>query len=110
MIKYNPNVDVKALNQKLQKALFFLSKASTFDIIATSGLRTPEHNAEVGGIPSSSHLTGLAIDLACADSKQRFSIVYWAFLAGFKRIGIAPDHIHLDIDLQKINPVLFLEN
>jgi uncharacterized protein YcbK (DUF882 family) len=110
MIKYNAGVDPKVLDLKLQKALFFISKASTFDIIATSGLRSPEHNASVGGVPDSAHLKGMALDLACLDDKSRYWIVYWAFMAGVKRVGIATDHVHLDIDYSKMTPCMFFDN
>lgn len=36
-------------------------------LIITSGVRCPERNAEVGGIPNSWHLSGHAADLYCPD-------------------------------------------
>ncbi len=110
MIKYNTGVDPKVLDSKLQKALFFIDKASTFDIIATSGLRTVAENKAVGGVPDSAHLKGMALDLACNDSKSRFWIVYWVLMSGITRIGIGKEHIHIDVDLTKPNPIIFFDN
>ena len=39
-------------------------------IVVTSGFRTESHNEKVGGVSSSSHLKGLAIDVACIRSKD----------------------------------------
>jgi len=109
MIKYLENVDPKDLDKKLQKALFYLDKASNLEIICTSGLRTPEHNAEIGGDAKSSHLEGLAVDFSCLESNMRFWLIYWALIAGFKRIGIAKDHIHLDLNTKKQQNIIFFE-
>jgi zinc D-Ala-D-Ala carboxypeptidase len=110
MIKYNEGINPELLDKKLKKSLVYLNKASTFDIFVTSGFRTPDHNAEIGGSANSSHLKGLAIDLSCSDSVTRYSIIYWALIAGFRRIGIGSKHIHLDIDQNKPNPVIFFDN
>lgn len=36
-----------------------------FPIIVTSGYRSPELNAAVGGVPNSAHITGRAADFIC---------------------------------------------
>lgn len=36
-------------------------------ITITSGYRTEEHNAKVGGVPNSQHLFGVAADFTCKD-------------------------------------------
>ena len=67
-----------------------------------SGFRTPEHNAKVGGSPTSSHLKGYAADIAVTPFNK--SIILSALIrSGFKRIGIGSTFIHSDNDPEKPN-------
>lgn len=63
-----------------------------------SGYRTAAHNRKVGGKPTSAHLHGWAVDIACATSDLRFKIVAAAVELVVPRIGIAPTFVHLDCD------------
>lgn len=74
----------------------------------TSGFRCKKHNEEIGGKPDSAHLRGLAADIAVKDSRSRFKIVEALIRAGFKRIGIAKDFIHVDADMTKPDKVIWL--
>ena len=71
----------------------------------TSGYRTKEHNAEVGGVPNSSHLIGVAADIAVSGGADRYIILSALIKAGFKRIGVAKTFIHCDTDDSKSNSV-----
>ena len=51
--------------------------------------------------PTSSHLKGVAADIACTNSADRFNIIDALLSVGFSRIGIADTFIHVDIDLDK---------
>lgn len=67
----------------------------------TSGYRSKKHNQKVGGVSVSSHLIGRAADIWCQHSGKRWQIVSACMEAGFSRIGIAKDFIHVDNDDQK---------
>lgn len=67
----------------------------------SSGYRTKEHNKKVGGIPNSSHLKGLAADIVCNNSTDRFTIINALLHVGFNRIGIADGFIHADVSTDK---------
>lgn len=73
----------------------------------TSGYRTEAQNTEVGGVPGSSHLKGLAADLACSNSSDRFDLLNCLLDVGFNRIGIAGSFIHVDIDKSKPQNVIW---
>jgi zinc D-Ala-D-Ala carboxypeptidase len=78
----------------------------------TSGYRTKEHNIAIykklGKKPiKSSHLKGVACDIACNDSRARFLIINALLEAGFTRIGIASNFIHVDSDCEKSQNVIW---
>ena len=47
------------------------SIASRFGLNVSSSYRTPEHNAEVGGVPNSFHTKGLAFDFSGSNSQMQ---------------------------------------
>jgi uncharacterized protein YcbK (DUF882 family) len=66
-----------------------------------SGFRTAQHNAKVGGKKESSHLKGLAADISCTTSVDRWDLLDSLIKAGFNRIGIGNTFIHIDCDPEK---------
>lgn len=79
-----------------------------FPLVIHSGIRTPEHNAIVGGVDSSAHELGYAADIRALSSNTRFKLVEAALLAGFRRIGIGRTFVHLDDDPNKLADVIWL--
>ena len=63
----------------------------------TSGARCEAHNRKIGGATNSWHMKGLAVDIACVDSRLRGDIIRLAGILGFNGIGVAKTYIHLDL-------------
>ena len=73
-----------------------------------SGYRTEARNKKIGGVPNSSHLKGLAVDISCKNSKDRFALVKLFLKVGFTRIGIASSFIHVDVDKTKSQDLIWV--
>jgi len=103
--------DVQGSGQMMNRS--FLEKLDQardcFDrpININSGYRTRQHNEEVGGKESSSHLKGLAADIDCRKSKDRFELINIFLDLGINRIGIADTFIHIDVDPDKSPNVIW---
>lgn len=92
------------LVKKLQKA----RDISGIPYLITSGVRTWMHNLEIGGLLSSSHLVGWAVDIAVSSSRERHQILKGLILAGFTRIGISDGFIHVDLDPSKPDGLIWM--
>lgn len=107
--KYFKESEIAGLNRTLVQKLDLAREHAGIPFIITSGLRTLDLNAEVGGVADSSHLAGLAVDLLVKDSTARFLILKALIDQGFTRIGIYVTHIHTDIDTSKPQNVIWYD-
>ncbi len=71
-------------------------------MIVKSGCRCPDHNKEEGGKPNSDHLTGEGIDIKATTGRMKYRIIMQALWEGIHRIGIGKNFVHLGIN--KDNP------
>jgi len=85
------------MNIEFVKLLDLIRGDCDFPFEINSGYRTPEHNEQVGGKFDSAHTKGVAADISCNDSVERFAILKAAFNRGVKRIGIGSNFVHLDM-------------
>ena len=105
MTKYFKEVEYKMDADFLAK----LDKAREFakvPFVINSAYRSPEHPESIKN-PTSSHIKGLAVDIKATDSITRFKIVKALIEVGFTRIGIADTFIHVDLDLDKTQNVIW---
>ncbi|GAH87999.1 unnamed protein product [marine sediment metagenome] len=66
-----------------------------------SWCRCPIHNKAVGGLLTSSHPKGLAVDLDTPSAYIRYRILLAAGELNFRGVGVAETFIHLDNDFDK---------
>lgn len=61
-----------------------------------SAYRCPKHNKAVGGGNNSTHMAGKAVDISAPTSQKKYEIITCALRAGFTRIGVGKNFVHLD--------------
>ena len=89
--------------------LFVLDEAREFagiPFIINSAYRSPNHPLSVKN-PSSSHIKGLAVDIKANENATRFKIVEALISVGFTRIGIADTFVHVDLDFEKRQDIIW---
>lgn len=106
--KWFSDKEIVNLKPELVEKLDEARELSGIPFVITSGYRTGNHNAEVGGVENSSHTSGLAVDLRARNSNEHFLITKALLDVGFTRISRKyPNHIHADLDNSKPQNVLF---
>lgn len=108
--KYFKDSEIIGLDTRLVSMLDCAREKAGIPFIITSGLRTADQNAKVGGVSDSAHLKGLAVDIFCPNSTNRYKILKSLLEVGFTRIELCSRHVHADIDSMKQANVIILEN
>ena len=108
MPRFFTTAETVNLSPKLVSLLDSAREIAGITFVITCGWRSAEYNTSIGGAPNSAHTRGLAVDLSCRDSATRFRMVPALYQAGFKRIELAPWHIHVDCDETLAQNVLWL--
>ena len=79
---------------------------SDVPFIITSGYRCENHPESIKN-PTSSHIKGLAADILVKNSRERAVILGALMNAGFSRFGIGHNFIHVDLDEDKVQGVIW---
>jgi len=95
------------ISLELVRKVQLLRDAFGRPIRINSAYRCQKHNETVGGSPTSSHLKGLALDLAVSTSPDRFFFISKLLRLGIDRIGIGKDFLHFDLDEEKPKGVIW---
>jgi len=95
------------MNDGIVEFYFEMEEKLETTFIINSAYRTLRHNLEVGGSPTSSHLSGEAIDVHVDDYFQRYILIKYLIDNGINRIGIYDTFIHFDIDSRKKQNVIW---
>ena len=103
----------KNIHPILVKMLDELREKVGGPITISSGYRTRALNDKLvknksGAVQDSAHCKGYACDLYCPDSLYRFKLVSKALEIGFLRCGIGSTFIHVDMDPDKPQQVMWL--
>ena len=64
-----------------------------------SGFRCEQHNKDVGGRRSSTHLIGIAADISIIgiSSELRWRMMQWIMILGFTGVGVYDTFVHVDL-------------
>ena len=105
MSKYFKNIEHN-MNEDFLAKLDEAREYANIPFIINSAYRSPEHPESIKN-PSSSHIKGLAVDINAKDSRTRFLILDALLTVGFTRIGISDTFIHVDLDFDKSQSVIW---
>lgn len=97
----------ESMRDVLLRQLVLARRITATPFVITSAIRCPAHNAAVGGVDNSAHVSGYAVDVAVESSVARYQIVLAALNARFNRIGVASRFVHLDCDPDKAAEVIW---
>lgn len=84
------------IHSDLLKGLVKLRRKIQEPIFINSGYRCIKENERVGGVKTSYHLFGMAVDITVR-SKNLLKLCEFAHIVGFKGIGVYGNFLHLDV-------------
>ena len=109
--------EVPGLDNELMAKLDQARHLAGVPFVITDGLRSGTGKQDRNAVNNSAHLSGMAVDLRCQDSRTLYKMLSALYTVGFKRVGIyfitesgktRPTHIHVDVSVTLPQEVCWL--
>lgn len=97
----SPACDIMDMVPEFMYRLDLMRQFASIPIVINSAYRSFDYEVKHGRPGTSSHTKGIAADIRCRDTKERYLLLAAAFYADIPRIGIGKNFIHVDIDTSK---------
>jgi uncharacterized protein YcbK (DUF882 family) len=102
-----PSCSLSDMNEEFMVLLDKIRKVCDFPFIINSAYRSEDYEKKRGRNGTSSHTKGVAVDLQAVTDRHKFLIVQTALANGITRIGVGTTFVHLDVDKNKTQNVIW---
>lgn len=99
--KATPSCSLDDMDESFMLKLDDARSLCSYPFVINSAYRTKDYERSKGRSGSSSHCKGLAVDISCLTSVARLKMILALLAVGFRRIGIYPTFLHVDMDIDK---------
>lgn len=96
--KCSPSCSISDMDSEFMELLDKLRETAGIPLVINCAYRSKEWDKKKGRSGNSAHTKGVAVDIRCNDSSNRFKIIKAAVELGIPRIGIDGSFIHIDND------------
>lgn len=97
-VKCNPSCSITQMDEGFLALMDCVREAAGIPLVINSAYRSKKWELLHGRTGNSAHTKGLALDIRCNTSQNRYKIVKAALSCGIRRIGIGKSFVHLDND------------
>lgn len=105
--KCTPACSINDMDKHFLEVLDNVRELAGIPLVLNCAYRSKVYDLSKGRTGNSAHTRGLAVDIRCNTSANRYKIVSSALTAGITRIGIGKTFVHLDIDTTLPKNVIF---
>ena len=102
-----PSCSLQDMDQEFMHTLDRIRARAGIPIVLNSAFRSVSYEKTKGRNGSSAHTLGLAVDIRCNASTNRYKILHAALELGITRIGVYPSFIHIDTSKKHSQKVIW---
>lgn len=105
--KCDPPCSIEQMDADFLKILDNIRECAGIPMVINCAYRSKEHDLKKGRSGNSAHTRGLAVDVRCTTSANRYKIVAACLDNHITRIGIGKTFVHIDNDPSLPQEVIF---
>lgn len=102
-----PSCDIGQMSPAFLVQLDRVREAAGIPLVLNCAYRSVAYERKKGRSGNSAHTRGLAVDIRCNTSANRYKIIRAALECGITRIGVGKTFVHLDSDTSLTQGVIW---